>query len=438
MAKTAKLFEKAIKLYQNGDLKGAKTQCLRAQKTSRTFPQAYFLMGCIARDEGNSRYAVTQFKKAIAINSDPYQFHLNLSFAYKDLGGMDESLASMIFASENVDTPESAGMIAYNIGCLQIDLGMRTDALLALQKAIKFNPNMIDAHNQLGVALLQTNRNDEAIESFQRALSIDEKFPPAYRNLGVAYMKMGKQEYALRALNRHLQLSGPDASVRHMIDALSGKQSEKAPDEYVEKLFDGFAGHFEEHLVDDLGYDIPVKMVRLLESFELPVPMDSHRVLDLGCGTGLVGDLLAPITHMIDGVDLSQLMLNKAEEKGIYHQLVKDEVVHFIRSSSVIDRYSLLVAAEVLIYLGDLDPLFNAIKESDLFSAQAIFVFSLEILIGESYFLQTSGRYSHSETYVEYLCDRYKFNVITKEATVIRKERGQDVRGIVYVVQLNF
>ncbi len=437
MTKSAKLFEKAIKLYQKGDLGGAKALCLRAQKTSTAFAQVYFLMGCIVRDEGHPSYAVTQFNKAISMEPASFLFHMNLGLAYQDLGRLEDSLDAMVCAGKNVASPQEGAMASYNIGCLLNDLGRFDGAMEAFKQAAILNPQLADAHNQLATILLNKNRNEEAVLSFQKAISIDENFLPACRNLGLAYMKMGLREDALSAFNRVLELNGSDLSVRHMVDALSGIQTEKAPAEYVEKLFDDFAVNFEKLLVDELKYDTPDRIMSLLQSLDPPIPLDHHTVLDLGCGTGLMGNALSPISCDIDGIDLSQRMLNKADETATYRQLIKSDIVDFVRSSQSSEVYTLLVAADVLIYIGNFDPLFSAIKASHLFSAETVFVFSIELSSDAPYFLQPSGRYSHRESYIDELCERCDFSVIARESTIIRKERDKDINGLIFVIQLS-
>ncbi|MEJ8570235.1 class I SAM-dependent DNA methyltransferase [Microbaculum marinum] len=50
-------------------------------------------------------------------------------------------------------------------------------------------------------------------------------------------------------------------------------------------------------------------------------------VLDLGCGTGLTAEaLLERVDVQIDGIDFSEAMLDRAEEKGIYRRLIEADV----------------------------------------------------------------------------------------------------------------
>ncbi len=70
-----------------------------------------------------------------------------------------------------------------------------------------------------------------------------------------------------------------------------------------------------------INYDCqaPAQNVELLLKY---LPMEEAVVLDAGCGTGLVGQLLAKARKFqIDGADYSQSMLDEAQAKGCYRAL---------------------------------------------------------------------------------------------------------------------
>jgi predicted TPR repeat methyltransferase len=46
-----------------------------------------------------------------------------------------------------------------------------------------------------------------------------------------------------------------------------------------------------------------------------------------------MGPLLQPYTQQLVGVDLSQGMVNKAQERGCYDALAVDELVHFLQAA---------------------------------------------------------------------------------------------------------
>ncbi len=86
------------------------------------------------------------------------------------------------------------------------------------------------------------------------------------------------------------------------------------------ELYREWAATYDTTMVDGLGYVSP----RLLtDLFARHVPWRNQRVIDLGCGTGLVGSEL--VRHgfgSFDGLDLSTDMMGEAERRNIYQEFV--------------------------------------------------------------------------------------------------------------------
>ncbi|MCF5169352.1 class I SAM-dependent DNA methyltransferase [Pseudomonas canadensis] len=76
----------------------------------------------------------------------------------------------------------------------------------------------------------------------------------------------------------------------------------------------------------------------------------SARILDAGCGTGLVGEQLAGIGYgEIDGVDLSAGMVEQARKTNAYSQLTADVDLNVRNPAIADDRYDLVVCCGVFI-----------------------------------------------------------------------------------------
>jgi predicted TPR repeat methyltransferase len=198
----------------------------------------------------------------------------------------------------------------------------------------------------------------------------------------------------------------------------------------VTRLFDGYAGNFDQHLVGKLQYHIPAHISATLRRMH---GNDTRKlsVLDIGCGTGLVGAEIRDMAEYLAGVDLSPKMVEQARQRGIYDELREQDVVSYMEQAA--RRFDAVLSADVFIYIGDLDPVFSAV--SRCLTAGGLFVFSEEAHVGsEPYRLRTSGRYAHSLPYLRELSARYGFEKIDVDNVTIRLENDVPIEG--YVVTL--
>ncbi len=148
----------------------------------------------------------------------------------------------------------------------------------------------------------------------------------------------------------------------------------RAPDAYVETLFDQHAEVFEDVLVEQLGYHVPMLVRQRLQDLKLG---PFKRMLDLGCGTGLTGSALNDLCEEMIGIDISENMVVIADEKEVYETLFVAEAEDFLDDNDE-DPFDLITATDVLPYLGALEPLFFGAAEN--MKPGGIFVFSSETL----------------------------------------------------------
>jgi predicted TPR repeat methyltransferase len=88
--------------------------------------------------------------------------------------------------------------------------------------------------------------------------------------------------------------------------------------------YDGWADTYDEDLVKEYGYCAPEIAV---EAFAGEFPQNGGAIIDVGCGTGLVGIELAQRGYSdIDGVDISEGMLAKARATGVYRALITQDI----------------------------------------------------------------------------------------------------------------
>lgn len=89
-----------------------------------------------------------------------------------------------------------------------------------------------------------------------------------------------------------------------------------------EELLAGYrdwAGNYDEDLTE-LGYVAPLSTTQALVRL---MPIRDSLILDAGCGTGLVGELLNKAGYTtVDALDYSQEMLDQAKEKNVYGAMI--------------------------------------------------------------------------------------------------------------------
>ena len=80
-----------------------------------------------------------------------------------------------------------------------------------------------------------------------------------------------------------------------------------------------WAEQYDKDLIDEMGYVAPAIASQLLQGY---VEDRYAKILDAGCGTGLVGaDLYQNGYRNLEGFDYSAQMLERAKDKGVYTRL---------------------------------------------------------------------------------------------------------------------
>lgn len=306
-----------------------------------------------------------------------------------------------------------------------IQNGDAASAVEDLTQALSDDPASLEILLDLGAALLAANRPIEALASFERAIIIRSRDATANRGLGQAHLARGDTDAALAAFRQALAILPYDTYAAHMVASLSG-ETVKGAAAYVANLFDDHADDFDQHLTEVLHYSIPEQIAGLL------VPYAPQSMLDLGCGTGLVGAALA--LPVMDGVDIAPQMIRLARARNLYrHLLVGDLVATLDESPALASHYDLVTAADVFVYLGNLEQIFA--RTAARLAPGGLFAFSVELSESDPIRLRPSGRFAHAPTYISGLAQNFGFDILTAHDTPIRHERSAPIAGRLYLLQ---
>jgi len=417
----------ALQHLMTGHLAEAERIYQQILQSDPNHPEAMTFLGIIAHQVGKSDIAVDLISKALAIKPDNPLALLNLGNAQKSLGKLSEAVDSYRKAlSIKPDYVEGHN----NLGVALKELGQLNAAVESYRKAIALKPDYAEAHNNLGNALKIMGMVKEAEESYHKAITLKPDFAAAYQNRAEVLKKLGHIDAAISCLQKALELAPHLSSARHNLCALQGATPNHAPREYVADLFDQYADRFETELLTSLEYDTPAQLKKTL--FDLGYKQKQFATaVDLGCGTGLAGAALKDLAVTLIGIDVSKNMLRKAEAKGIYDRLILDDLVSGLKHLD--DKIDLFVAADVFIYVGDLQTTFEAVRMSA--APNAVFAFSTEHIEGpDAFVLQESIRYAHAKAYIDALANQFGFQLAHFETIQLRKENGQSIAGGLYVL----
>lgn len=313
--------------------------------------------------------------------------------------------------------------------------GKLDEALQPMQQAVRLSPQDPEAFNNLGALLSEGEHQQHAEACFRKALQLRSDHIPALQNLITMLGRQGRHDDVRPLLQHHLGLQPDNEYVRHQLAMLSGEQTDAAPAGYVRQVFDEYADRFDDHLLGQLGYRTPEHLARWLFA---EAPSDSAwRVLDLGCGTGLVGQHIHERCEELIGVDLSGRMLEKARERGGYTRLDQADVLTQMQQEAT-HHFDVIVSADVFVYIGKLDDLMPEARR--ILKPGGLMAFSVESMdsshiqptaedIQRGHRLDSTGRYSHTQDHLLELASAHGFSVVRQEEVKLREENHRPVIG---------
>jgi predicted TPR repeat methyltransferase len=397
-------------------------------------PVTWLMLGMARKKMGDLIGAERAYRVALEQKPDSsaaWQLIAILREEQKDFAGAAECLEACIKAGG-----ADAAVLA-NLGKLLHQTGRYADSCQAYTSASGLAP--ANAHYRQMTRKTRFLRDalqgfsiNEAIANYQKSFvngeNCSEKDLMELLNSSFSVLGgFGHTEAALRVGKKQIELWPPNLSLTYLMSAVAGDQTiDRSPPEYVVEHFDAFAQGFDAQLVGALGYDVPEKICAAVRSVMGVGPL--HATLDAGCGTGLCGPLLRPISQTLTGVDLSPKMLEQAAKRGVYDALVCEELTAFLGRSK--GHFDLIVAADLMIYFGDLAPLFAAAGTA--LKSAGLFAFSTELWTGEGYRLQPSGRFAHAPSYLRSLAGQTFAEVLSDETT-IRLDGTRRLPGNIFI-----
>ncbi len=407
-------FELARQYYEVGRDGEAWQAAVKAKELAPASDEAKALLGLLCLKEHQDDKAAIYFEKALLLNPKNTQAMVNLANIRSNVGSFDqaEALYKRVLELEprNFDACFNYAHMLYRAKRLP-------EALEIYRSAVILNPKSAEVSNNLGIIMKDQQDYEEALGLFFNAMALDPDLEAAMVNAAetlVLYFEGGHEKEAVQIAENWKRQMPDNPFACHVCCALKGENCEDNL-EYSQRLFDNFADHYEP-VMQNLDYNLPGTLAAIIGDAEAAI-------VDLGCGSGLLGEALKEKGKELVGVDLSAKMLALAEKKKTYKKLVLSDAVSFMKSRPKAD---LVVMADVFGYIGDLGELFTLLKGYKV-------LFSVEALqdSDQNFVLNAGGRYQHSEKYIRNLLENNGFRDIIIQKAVFRKEKGKDVPGLI-------
>ena len=417
----------ASQAHSEGRLSEAEKGYLKVLKQKSDWGQVLNALGTVYLDQSQLDKAKIVFEKAA--NLRPPYISACYNLARLKQRDNDHKSALTIYKTILKEQPDY-GEVWNNLGVAYRETGDRDKAITCFQKAVNFTPGMAEAWNNLGVAQDERGMAKDASTSYRKAIQIQPDYTSAHFNLGSCLQKLKQCKEAEEHYKKVLEINPDDEPAKFMLQSLGTTSTipQAAPVEHVRRIFDQCAGTFEKILLEDLEYKTPELLFKLVQ----PHLTNEINVLDLGCGTGLGAQLYRPFAKHLIGVDVSSKMLDKAGEKRIYDQL---EIFDILQDWNFPHNFDLIYSSDVFVYFGNLDRIIGSISLHLVWGGTV--AFSVEKLEENNmdYRLYSSGRYSHSENYIHNCLAHHGLQVIESVDSVIRKQSGNQVKGLLVVAQ---
>lgn len=455
-----------------GHTNDAEVAYRKALELAPAYADAHNNLGTLLRRQGKHEEASERFRKALQIKPDHAGALNNLGSLLLRMNRATEAIDVLLPA---VNQHPRVAQLHYNLGKAFQLLGRRNQAIAALSQALTLDPRLFEGHLTRGNLLADLGQHMAAEQDFARAIALKSDSLDARLGLGYALANQGKTAEALDQIDiliRQRDDAGFPNYAFGVLLARCGRREEaraefetslarhpedrqgahlalaslgfdelpkRASDAQLVAIYENRAAAWNRSIDDVGGY----AAARLIAEAVARHAGNGIRldILDAGCGTGLVGQRIHQHAKRLDGVDISQAMLDHAQASGHYQQLYLSDLEEFAASHP--QAYDVVTSAATLIHFGDLAPVFASMATTLRDGGRFIFTLfphdgeSAEagVAVGSLDGMAQGGCFLHGRNYVRRIAAANSLAVEALDDIVHEYHNGKPVAGLLVVLQ---
>lgn len=342
------------------------------------------------------------------------------------VGQRDQSLTMANQALQQASGPDEQAELLSQAAGVAYGLANREQALAWLRMADAQKPGDLRIRYKMAVTLSSTEDYEGAIAVLDTLLVAHPGVPALLTARFAAFVGSKQTELALADAQTLVELQPDNETFQFYLAYARGENPASIPATLMEQHFDEYASAFDQHLVRGLHYTLPKDVADMIRAWH---PDNKVDVLDLGCGTGLLGACLGPMEGVMVGVELSTAMIQQAHRHGVYHKFHQVNLVDALQATPQ-NEYHVIAALDVLIYIGPLDALVTDAMRILVPGGRFVFSCETDSNGANNFKLQNTLRFTHSRKYVERVLKKAGFVDVDIEKRTIRQGTGGPVAGL--------
>jgi predicted TPR repeat methyltransferase len=397
--------------------------------------EAHNNLGVILKESGRIAEATAHFNQAFKISGSDPAIVSNLAWA---LSAQHRFHEGVVLYRQAISLNPLFADAYFGLAIALTDLGQHGEAELCFVKVLEIEPQHWTARIWLGMVLVDQGKIAQALEQAQILVRAETAAGFPHKAFGILLARAGCPDGARLCFQTHLSHNPADEhEIAMLLAAVGGALPQRASNQRLLQLYAGRANRWDQASESSTGYQghrLVVSAISQLSSSRV------NTIVDAGCGTGLVGELLRSTAGHLVGVDISEAMLSRAREKHVYDELHCGDLVEYLASHP--RSCDIISSAATLIHFSDLNPIFAA--AASCLRPAGLFVFTVfpndddpeTVGIGTLNGLAQAGCFRHGSGYVTETAAKHGFIVERLQREAHEYFHSAPIAGLVIALRM--
>lgn len=199
--------------------------------------------------------------------------------------------------------------------------------------------------------------------------------------------------------------------------------------EFIQQRFNKIAILYDHIILKNKNYYELDILVTACRHFIQKLPVEKRKILDLGCGTGLVGRKLKSDEYKADltGVDISKKMIELCKSSSNYSNVFESDITCYLNNN--LEKYNIIVACSVIQFFTP-DKLNELVRQSKSnLQDNGILIFTFDVCSNKEFLINEKLFGEHSVNLITQIGNQNFNYVLLLPIYESRVENGKQVEG---------